>query len=528
MSCKFKSLKVQYRGEVPQSISSEATLTCSMSSIKGDVAVNDSGLDINEMQGLKEENQELKLQNAKLKYELLTMEKKIDNQRATIEQREEELQESRQKWMMFEDHSSLLALHANEVSESKELLVGALEMTEKQLDDMTVKNSEMMKKMEEKHSKERSHNAVQIKELEEAAAALEAENAELKKQLQKRDLYNQAKEVVSAAICKSMDENFNEELGECLKKNKILEDEVALLKTQILHQESQMAESYSLLAESKEKCKAYDEKVSLLTCQLEDATKASGILENELALKKREIDDMEARHTEEIKQLANENQEKVEKELLKYESLEQEIARYSVNQAELEEKVKEQNIILKSKQVTFDAIIGGMATTCKREAAKYHEEVHEMKMKLKEEDERYNSLLDKASILDLKLLKTKRELIDLKDQYYTKAKELKCENSKAHAKLLSEQAENTRTLSCLKSKLQCFMERCSKLEEARKEMEANSGRLQLELDGKDKEIKHLYEQLTLSYEKLNSKDIAIEQLSTKKPKRRGLRRLLCC
>ena len=492
------------------------------------MSVHDSGLEINEIQGLKEENQGLKLQNAKLQYELLATEKKIDNQRATIEQREQELQESRQKWMMFEDHSSLLALHADEVSESKELLVGALEMTEKQLDDMTVKNSEMMQKMEEKHSKERSHNAVQIEELQKAAAAMKEESAELKKQLQERYLYNQAKEVASVAIYKSLQENFNENLGDCLKKNKILEDEVALLKTQVLDKESQMTESLSLLEESKEKCKVYEEKVSSLTYQLDDANKAIGILDNELALKEKEIDAMEARHTEEITKLANENEEKVAKELQKNESLEQEIAKCHVSHAELEEEVKEQKIILKSKQVTFDAILSGMATTCKKEAEKYHEEIHEMKMKIKEEDERYNSLLDKASILDLKLLKTKRELIDLKDQYYTKGKELKCENSKAHAKILSEQAENVRTSSRLKSKLQCYMERCSKLEEASKEQEANSECLQLELHAKDKEIKQLYEQLTMSYEKLNSKDIAIEQLSTKKPKRRGFRRLLCC
>ena len=83
------------------------------------------------------------------------------------------------------------------------------------------------------------------------------------------------------------------------------------------------------------------------------------ILENELILKDEQIKTMELKNTEEIT-----------REVMKNESLEKEIARYHINQGELEEKVKEQGLLLTSKQLTVNN----------------------------------SSILEKASLLDLELL----------------------------------------------------------------------------------------------------------------------------
>ena len=522
-----KCLEV-HKQKASQSICSESTITHSMSSIKVDVSVHDSGLEMNdEMQGLKDDNRELKLKNAILQSELLAVEKTTETEKARIEKREEGLHGSRQKWEIFEDHSSLMALHAREVSESKELLICALEMREKQLDAMKKENTEMMLKMEEKHAKEMTHNAIQMKELKEAATELEGENAELRKKLQDKDLDSQAKDIVNAVICNSLHENFKEDLGEYVKKNKCLEDQLAMLQIKILDQDSKIAESVSLLEELKEKCKMHENKESLLTLQLGKTNNALEILDSELALKQTEIEAMEMKNTE-MRKFADENEEKVLQELLKNEELVQEIARSRTTHVQLEEKLKEQEVLLTSKQTTFNAILRGMATTFEQEAAKHQEQIQEMQIKIKKGEDCYSSLVDKASLLDLKLLRTKNELIDLKDQYYTKGQKLKLENSQALAKVLSEQAESVRTVNALTSKLKHFMEKCHKLEEANEELEANSGLLQLEVDSREDKIKQLHEQLTICDERLQSTEMAIEQLSMKRPKRRGLRRLLCC
>ena len=527
VSCNKKCLEV-HKQKASQSICSESTLTHSMSSIKVDVSVHDSGLEMNdEMQGLKDKNRELKLKNAILQSELLAVEKTNETEKARIEKREEGLQVSRQKWEMFEDHSSLMALHAREVSESKELLICVLEMREKQLDAMKKENTEMMLKMEEKHAKEMTHNAIQMKELKEAASELEGEKAEFRKKLQDRDLDSQAKDMVSTVMCNSLHENFKEDLGEYVKKNKCLEDQLAMLQIKIVDEDSKIAESISQLEELKDKCKMHENKESLLTLQLGKANNALEILNSELALKQREIEAMEMKNTE-MRKLADENEEKVLQELLKNELLEQEIARSRTTHVQLEEKLKEQEVLLTSKQTTFNAILRGMATTFEQEAAKHQEQIQEMQIKINEGEDCYISLLDKASLLDLKLLRTKNELIDLKDKYYTKGQELKRENSQALAKVLSKQAESVQTLNGLTSKLKSFMEKCRKLEEANEEFEANSGLLQLEVDSREEKIKQLHEQLTICDERLHSKEIAIEQLSIKRPKRHGLRRLLCC
>ena len=503
------------------------TVSCTLSSIKDDVSGQNSGHQITEIKGLKVENRELKLENAKLQSELQAMAQAMENQKATIEKNEEDLQISRRKSKMYEDHSSLLALHAHELSERKELLEDELEFREKMLNEIKVKNSKTMREMEEKYTVERRRKAVQMKEMEEAAAVLEKKNAHLKEELHQKDLQNEAKDIVSAVICNSLHESFNEDLGQCLQKSKSMEDELVLLKSQVMEQESKMAVSVNLLQESTEKCNMYEAKVSKLTLQLEEVKKAMGILENELVLKDKQIESMEIRSTEEATKLTDQTQVKIIKGVMKNESLEREVAIYRIGQSETKETAQEQQLLLNLKQATRDANLNPMVTTCENEGVTYQEEIQEMEMKIREGDERYSCILEKACLLDVELLNTRCELNDLKDQYNTKAQEIQ-ENSKAHEILLTEQDDTIRNSYEFKSKLQWFMEKCCKLEEENRELEAKAEQLQVELDSREETIKQLDEQLTIFKEELLLKDNTIEQLSTKKTKRHGIRRFIRC
>jgi len=69
------------------------------------------------------------------------MKKIVQNLRATIEKEEEDLQASRNKSKMLEDHSSLLAMHAHELAERKQLLEHELQWREEQLNDLKVKST---------------------------------------------------------------------------------------------------------------------------------------------------------------------------------------------------------------------------------------------------------------------------------------------------------------------------------------------------------------------------------------------------
>ena len=88
---------------------------------------------------------------------------------------------------------------------------------------------------------------------------MEDENIVLRKELQKTGLDGQAKDIVSAVICKSLHETFNEDLTEYSKKNKSLEDELENLKIQILDQNSKIVESVSLVEKLKERCRQLEE-----------------------------------------------------------------------------------------------------------------------------------------------------------------------------------------------------------------------------------------------------------------------------
>ena len=99
----------------------------------------------------------------------------------------------------------------------------------------------------------------QIKQLNEAQSALEDENIVLRKELQKRDLDGQAKEIVSSVICKSLHETFNEEVADYSKKIKSLEDEVEGLKIEILDQKSKVDDSVSVVEKLMGKCLQLEE-----------------------------------------------------------------------------------------------------------------------------------------------------------------------------------------------------------------------------------------------------------------------------
>ena len=278
VSCTKKYLEVhnQPKAAAQSIIYSQSILTSSISSIKeDDVSVHDSGLDMNEVQGLKEENRQLKLENVKLKSELLAVEKKLEYKREVIEEAETALEDD--------------------------------------------------------------------------------ENIVLTKELRKRDLDGQAKDIVSAVICNSLHETFNEYLAEHSQRNTSLVDELDNLKIQMLDQNSKIVESVSVVENLKEKCKMHENQESLLTLQLGEANNAVDVLQNELALKNREIKAMELKYTQEIRKLSNEKEEKVLKESLKNQLLEQEIARLRTSQVELEETNKEMETRSERMQLDMDS-----------------------------------------------------------------------------------------------------------------------------------------------------------------------------
>ena len=80
-------------------------------------------------------------------------------------------------------------------------------------------------------------------------------NAQLKEELKEGDLRSQAKDIT--VVCNSLQENFNEDLGERLKSSKSSEEEVALLKPQAVDQKSKLTEIANLLKESRAKCNKY-------------------------------------------------------------------------------------------------------------------------------------------------------------------------------------------------------------------------------------------------------------------------------
>ena len=113
----------------------------------------------------------------------------------------------------------------------------------------------------------------------------------------------------------------------------------------------------------------------IVTVQLDETNKAIEIFENELTFKETKIESMEKWNIEETRGIADEAQNKILRELLRTDVLGKEMAKYRMKQAELEEKVKEKELLLKSSQDTFDAELNVLAINCQNGVAKYKEEI---------------------------------------------------------------------------------------------------------------------------------------------------------
>ena len=173
----------------------------------------------------------------------------IENQKAIIETKEEDLQTMSQT---VEDQQATI---------------------EEQLSHSKVKNIERMRKVEEEYTEDMRRNAVEMRDMKETAAAFERMNAQLKVEFKERELQIQAKDIASTIICKSLQETFNEDLSQCLKNKENVEDELALSRALVISQESKLTESANLLKESKAQCEMYLEQVWKLTLQRDETRK---------------------------------------------------------------------------------------------------------------------------------------------------------------------------------------------------------------------------------------------------------------
>ena len=165
----------------------------------------------------------------------------------------------------------------------------------------------------------------------------------------------QAKDIASALIFKCLHETFNEDLAEISKRNTSLEVELENLNIQLLYQNSKMFENVSMVENLKENCKMPENQESFLKLPLGKANNAVEILYNEVALKNREIKAMEIKKTQKFRKLLHEKEEKVLKESLNNQRLEQEVARLRTSQVELEETNKELETRSERMQLDIDS-----------------------------------------------------------------------------------------------------------------------------------------------------------------------------
>ena len=508
--------------------SSESMVTSSVVSIKEDVAGQDSGLEIQEKDVLKEDYEAMKLENAKLEAKLQALEKEFAGQRALIEGNAEKLEASKQKCKMFEGHSSLLAFHVHELSERRELLEDELDFREAQLEDLEAKNKEATKKMQEEHNVEMMKKVLKIEGLEKEVAMLKKENAQMKEELVDKDFEKKGRDIVCDAIIKGVGARCEEVVNQCQRDISDMASELAALKKQNDDQKAVIEENAKSLEESKQKCKILEDNASLLAKQLHDVSESKEGLESKLSLKEEQLKNLEVENSQKIKKIKEEKDAEIEGKELKIETLQKEIHYFRKDNAEMQRKCHEIELELKTRQASNDAVMEAMSFNHEADLKQYQKQMEEMQRKLKEFENWQESQEEKENQEMLDLKATIESNDKEKAWFKSKLQELLRDNTKMHIKFLDEQAVRVNNCKDFKLKMKWVVKKCSKLVEHNAELQRKSDILELDVNSGEQKIKQLDNKLGLLYERLGAKDLVIEQLLQRKPKRRGIRKLFCC
>ena len=526
--------EVKQAHKASQSDSRESILTCSMASMKDDVSEQDSGLDINEVQGLKEENQELKLENAKLHTERFAMGKKIEDQKAKIAERENELQLLSQ----FDDHSTMLALQVQELFETRTALEEELALKGKQLEQLDAKSTEMIKDMENNHNKEMEKEAIKVEKLKELVVMLKRDNAELMEELTQKDLQMEAKKTESEASLQAIRKNFEEEIERVGKEKENMLVELTNLKEKVNDETAKIEENGKELAAIEEKCELIANTKSILTVKLQEISKARGRLENELVLKCKELRDIKSLCDEEMKKVKDEHDAEMARKALKIENLEQEIKKCHEDYDTIKKTLEDKELEVQLKEMVKEAIFAAMESTYTVDTEKYQKTIEEMEIKMSDAEDWRIAQLEKERLMTIEIENIKQELMVLqkaKDDSEKGNRSLVCkiddliaQKEERNAEFLAELERLKNINNALKDELERVENTCARFKESNSNAEKLADDLKTQLRSERNRVTELDKELVLLSETLSEKEAKIDQLFNAKLKKRGIRRFISC
>ena len=201
-------------------ISSKTFKPCFKQLSKDRVSEKDSGLDIQDGERQADEIQALKLENTKLKTEIVYLRKLNEDQQEMLDESIEKLKASRRRSEMFENHSSLLASRNHELIEKIHLLEDELMFSNEQLEGAEKKNRDLIKELKDERDIKIINNVQKIEGLEIQVNALKKQVEDHKSTIQEKDdeleasrqLMLQSKSGVLAAQAEDIDKLVNDQL----------------------------------------------------------------------------------------------------------------------------------------------------------------------------------------------------------------------------------------------------------------------------------------------------------------------------
>lgn len=442
-------------------------------SAKRSISEKDSGLDIQDKERQVDEIRGLKLENTKLQAEIIALKKQNEEKQEQEDQSAEKLEALKQKSKMFEDHSSLLAFHNNELTEKIHILEDELEFRNEQLESAEKTNAELTKKLKDEHETKTIRNTRKV-------------------------------------------EGF--------------EKQVKAVKKQVRGQKSTVKERDEELEASKHRISEI--RSPMFALRARDVPRKKGI--DQPTVRDGQLSGLEMRYENSVREIKLANIIEVEKLGQEIEYLREEISKHRAVQADLKNELYETGLQMQAKQITSDAIISALRINHEEEVEKREKEIQtkleaEQEKSREEEDrQRRNELADtRKEVQKLRRVGKKNENEKRWLKYSIDV--LHSENAQVHFKVHDEKERRKNNRHSYRMKMKGMEMKCLRYEDSNMQLTNEKVDLEMQLQNRECQIKKLEDEMNILNETLDQKDLEVAEITRKMAERkRGLLRIFSC
>ena len=317
-----------------------------------------------------------------------------------------------------------------------------------------------------------------------------------------------------------------------------LESELFKLKQRVNKQDVLLLDDLKKIRDYKKTCNLLEERTSKFDLRLKDLCRAKERFEKTFAEQKEKDRKQESNNLEFVENVENENQNDIEEHSSKVVSVEKQVATLITEVNVMKKMMEEQAMQQQAREIAQDTIIKTMCSSYEDETKKYCVKIEDLYKRINDYEDERNTHAESACQQKQEmeyLLQKVEEIQQAYEKNVTQNRklretigELQKENKDSQVKYKEERTAKINNGASFRFKMNEMEENYERLEKMNIALEREVGKLELQYKSGEKKITNLEAQINILDERVEEKDLLIEQLLRDKYKKRGIRKFASC